>query len=379
MKMKSLIATLGITLTLGVGTLVGLNTINHKETKEAEAATATTVYYAVDTSYTVKCNVNRKGDGDDWAKYTMTKVSGAEGIYKATFTDLYNGLGCLQFQLYDGDTWKSQVQPISSWTWVSTYNNKLYYNGAWVTSFKEVKKTTTLSSSTGRVFFYNSGTHWASEGTCAVYAWGGDATKSIDSTISMEGTFYHFSWFQDDNNEYYGYADIPTNITGYKIAKLNNSNYVTTLSYDSTTSLVVDSFAYVRYGLSEGNGINTGGAHDDTAGANLMKKVLEAYNTCSSSVLNGYGAYSALNESFYSHATAAAKSATVKTLGGSTNYTVQTHMEAMAARSAGGSSTNALLALTISNNGVSTIIIVISSVSLLSLGLFFLLKRKKEN
>lgn len=94
--------------------------------------TNTTVYYAVPTSvvgsYTVKCNVNYKGDGEWWELHNMTKTDKTyDGypIYSCTFTDEYDGLGCLQFQLYDGNTHKGQQQPISSWTGASTYNGKL--------------------------------------------------------------------------------------------------------------------------------------------------------------------------------------------------------------------------------------------------------------
>jgi|GEM_PF-2658800 len=389
-KMKGvLFATL-----LAVAGLFGVSsTLIDNEVKEtpvvekAEAATATTVYYAVDTSYTVKCNVNRKGDGDDWATYTMTKVSGTEGIYKATFTDLYNGLGCLQFQLYDGNTWKSQVQPISSWTSVSTYNNKLYYNGGWTNSFKKVVKSTSPSSSTGRVFFHNSGTHWANGGACAVYAWGGSASSKIDNKITIEGTFYHFSWFEDDNGTYYGVADVPTDVTGYKIAKLNNDSYVTSLSYDSDNTFTMDSVGYVRYAPTDGNWISTGGAKDGVAGSVLMQKVIEAYDTCSNSVLNGYGAYDALNDSFYSHATSSAKSTVHASMSGEAK-SIQTHFEAMAARKAGGSYYGAIRSFNPftlmegeSGDNVTTIIIIIaSSVSLLSItALSVLLVKKRKN
>ena len=94
--------------------------------------TNTTVYYAVPTSvvgsYTVKCNVNYKGDGTWWEQHNMTKTDKTyDGypIYSCTFTDKYDGLGCLQFQLYNGNNHVSQQQPIGSWTSVSTYNGKL--------------------------------------------------------------------------------------------------------------------------------------------------------------------------------------------------------------------------------------------------------------
>ena len=102
-----------------------------------EAATSTTVYYAVPTSvvgsYTVKLNVNRQGDANNWATYTMTqtnKTYNSNPIYSCTFTDVYDGLGAMQIQLYDGSSWKSQVQPISSWTSVSVYNGKMWVHGS---------------------------------------------------------------------------------------------------------------------------------------------------------------------------------------------------------------------------------------------------------
>lgn len=106
------------------------------------AQTETTVYYAIPSeevgTYTVKLNVNRKGiGGEDWAQYEMTATGGTyEGnpVYTCTFTDLYDGLQKMQFQLYDGSTWKSQEEPITSWTSVGTYNGKLkeYGKTGWV-------------------------------------------------------------------------------------------------------------------------------------------------------------------------------------------------------------------------------------------------------
>lgn len=120
-------------LTIGVGQMWG--------------ATATTVYYAVPAAtvgtYTVKLNVNFKGDGDDWHSFNMTKTDYTylgDPIYTCTFTDAYDGLGKLQFQLYDGDTWKSEIQPISSWTAVGDYNGKLWTHAgdSWQTYGRDI-------------------------------------------------------------------------------------------------------------------------------------------------------------------------------------------------------------------------------------------------
>ena len=239
------------------------------------------------------------------------------------------------------------------------------------------------SLSTGRVFFYNSGTHWASAAGCAVYAWGGSASGQkiwSSQSVTVDASVYHLTWFSDDNGSMYGYADIPIDVTGYKFTTLNSGvdSYELKLGYFSDTQFSPDSFAYVRYGLQNGNAISTGGAKNDVAGANLMKKVIQAYDTCSSSVLNGYRAYTALNTNFYSHATAAAKSATEKSLSGNT-ATIQAHFEGMASRFGGGGSAR-IIPFNIANvNTPNTFIIVISVIaSTVAIGGYFFLRKKRQ-
>lgn len=106
------------------------------------AGVETTVYYtapeAVIGSYTVKLNVNFKGDGDDWHTYIMTKTDltyhETDPVYSCTFTDDWSGLGVMQIQLYNGEEWISQEQPFNTWTNAYTYNGKLWVHGgnAWV-------------------------------------------------------------------------------------------------------------------------------------------------------------------------------------------------------------------------------------------------------
>ncbi len=137
------------TLTIGV-----VSTNAAYTDSDSVGATNTTVYFvpalSSDTSGYVdsasgllndgcvlKANYNKKGDGDDWASTTMTYDDGGTysgyAIYKCSFTDSYDGLGKLQFQIYQNNSWKAQCQPISSWTSVSNYNGKLYNGSSWVT------------------------------------------------------------------------------------------------------------------------------------------------------------------------------------------------------------------------------------------------------
>ena len=126
---------------------------------DSVGGTATTIYFspssdnitknycdstgALNSGYTLKVNYNKKGDGSDWGNTIMTLDSGTysgKKVYKASFTDSYNGLGALQFQVYQGSTWITQSKPISSWTAVTVYNGKLYNGYVWVDYGVPVKK-----------------------------------------------------------------------------------------------------------------------------------------------------------------------------------------------------------------------------------------------
>lgn len=112
---------------------------------QVSAATETTVYYAVPSSvvgtYTVKLKVNRQSEMDNSETYTMektTKTYDGKYIYKCTYTDLYNGVSYMLFQLYNGDTWVSEDCSVGYpegggihwvWTAASTYNGKLHVHG----------------------------------------------------------------------------------------------------------------------------------------------------------------------------------------------------------------------------------------------------------
>ena len=125
---------------LGVGAVCVAVGAHHTQVKQVKAATETTVYYAVPSdvvgTYTVKLNVNFQGDGGaNWHSYVMSKETqtyGGYDLYSYTYTDAYDGVGVMQFQLYDGDQWKGEQQPIGSWTKVEKYNGKVYvHNDGW--------------------------------------------------------------------------------------------------------------------------------------------------------------------------------------------------------------------------------------------------------
>ena len=134
------------------------------------------VYCAIKASdlncYTLKVNANI-GDNGTWRQYTMEKLDETyEGrlIYQATIVEKYGGVDALQFQLYEGNDWKSQKQPYSTWTTSSNFANKLYVydTGKWITKTKDSSYT---------VYFVNTDS-WT--GTIKAYAWNSDCDKNKD-------------------------------------------------------------------------------------------------------------------------------------------------------------------------------------------------------
>lgn len=174
---------------------------------DSVGGTATTIYFspssdnntkndcdstgALKSGYTLKANYNKKGDGSDWGNTIMTLDSGTyngKKVYKASFTDSYNGLGVLQFQIYQGSTWKCESKPISRWTYVTEYNGKLYNGSAWVDY---------------------SGTDVPAKKVYDAVA--SDAIKNNSNLYTINTTFYDYYTDNEVNNGWRKYSQIDSN------------------------------------------------------------------------------------------------------------------------------------------------------------------------
>lgn len=174
---------------------------------DSVGGTATTIYFSpssdnntknycdstgtLNSGYTLKVNYNKKGDGSDWGNTIMTLDSGTyngKKVYKASFTDSYNGLGALQFQVYQDSTWKTQSQPISTWTDVTVYNGKLYNGSAWVDySGTDVPAKKVYDAVTS------------------------DAIKNNSNLYTINTTFYDYYTDNEVNNGWRKYSQIDSN------------------------------------------------------------------------------------------------------------------------------------------------------------------------
>ena len=139
-RMKKLLSILTLTA-VGGALALGFAQPKKADVVKTDAGTATTVYYAVPSdvvgTYTVKLNAKLQSDADNWNQGNMTKLSeqyGGYDLYSYSFTDLYDGVAKMQFQLYEGNDWRDQQEPIGSWTKAEKYNGKVYvHNDGWHT------------------------------------------------------------------------------------------------------------------------------------------------------------------------------------------------------------------------------------------------------
>lgn len=147
MKLRNLLITLGLTLTVGAGVVVATGAKQNEEPKAAEAADGTEVdraiYVAIADSTLsnagadhVRTNSNI-GDGGTYRQRTLTKTGHTykgKSIWSGTTVEKYGGVDELQIQLYNGSTWKAQKVPYSSYTKYGTYTGKIYVydSGSWV-------------------------------------------------------------------------------------------------------------------------------------------------------------------------------------------------------------------------------------------------------
>ena len=230
-KWKTLVL-IGMLLTLGVGQMWADN--------------AVTVYCAINAStmksgdncYTLKVNANI-GDNNTWRQYTMNivdKTKNGKLIYSATIYEKYGGVDALQFQLYQGSTWKAEKQPYSSWTTSGTFKGKMYdYDaGSW-SAYSGLDDAIT-------VYFVNTNS-WATpkafawSGCTNNAAWSGQAMTSTDKTYNGK-TIYSISFNKRyeniifSNNGSNQTADLTLGLTN--AGKMYDNGTWRTYNYDVT-------------------------------------------------------------------------------------------------------------------------------------------------
>ena len=266
---------------------------------------------------------------------------------------------------------------------VTSYNTDSAQTGTWSNlEQRYTAKPTTASSSTGRVIAFNSNAHsdWQTA-TIAVRAWGGSASQANNSSHSfVSASTYLIDWFNGGGSDsrWYGIADIPTNVTSYQFVRLSGaSSSAVVWSYSDSLDLSDSSFSCVHYLNADSTDhcpVSTGRA--DSVGAALATRIIAARNTCNSSVHNGYGAFTNLNNNFFKQLTDGAKTTSCKSLGGSTNFTVQQHVDFMQSKS--NAPAGAFPLAVVENKNIVSVIAVVSIITAASVAGFFYFRKRKH-
>ena len=117
-------------------------------------------------------------------------------------------------------------------------------------------------------------------------------------------------------------------------------------------------------------------ANESSPTVDYAKAVLDGYNTCSSSAVNGYGNYSNIKSGVLDKLSSSnLNTLRSASLGG--GYTYGNKIDYMSSHSSGGSGSNILGA--IASNDSSVLLIAVGAVTALSAGGYFFLRKKKEN
>ena len=140
----------------------------------AWGATTATLYYSVPAStvgcYSVKCYYNFGYSQTGLVEMTkVDKTSSGNLIYSVTLTADHDNVDDLLFQLFDGNTWKSQQQVMKDWTPLANNSGKMYvHDTGWKAYSTDAAYT---------VYFVNKDS-WT--GTIKAYAWNSDCDKNKD-------------------------------------------------------------------------------------------------------------------------------------------------------------------------------------------------------
>lgn len=397
MKIKHFISTLFLSASL---VTAGITFAHQSSVEKAEAASVPSGVY-VDISAcqwknwgatlsNIKAHFFKGSTGyTTWPGTTVTSVTVNGKSYG--YASVPSGATQVIFNAWGGDSNQNKTENLTIPTdgrllfTVTSYNTGSVQTGSW-SNLDVIHPSSSLltpSSSTARVFINNDSAHqdWKSA-TLGIRAWGGSCSKYNSRPVTA--SVYVVSWFDGNYGDvWYAYSDIPTDCDSFQVVRLSgDAQSASVWSYSDAVTKGNASFSCIYYlvgGSTDSMPLSGGGAKNDHAGSTLLQKIIESYDTCSSSNYNGYGDANELNTNFYSHADDWARSQTGTSRGG-TSTTLRAHFEGMINRKTNGvPSGRTIILLSPEKVDNSIIVFVVIGVTALAVGGYFLLRKKKEN
>ena len=397
MKIKHLISTFLLSASL---VTAGITFAHHGSVEKAEAASVPPGVY-VDISAcqwkswgatlsNIKAHFFKGSTGyTTWPGTTVTSVTVNGKSYG--YASVPSGATQVIFNAWGGDSNQNKTGDLTIPTdgkilfTVTSYNTGSVQTGSW-SNLDVIYPSSSLltpSSSTARVLINNDSAHqdWKSA-KLGIRAWGGSCSNYNNRPVTA--SVYVVSWFDGNyDSVWYAYSDIPNDCDSFQVVRLSaDAQSASVWSYSDTVTKSNTSFSCVYYlvgGSTDSMPLSAGGAKNDHAGSALLQKIIESYDTCSSSNYNGYGDANELNTNFYSHADDWARSQTGTSRGG-TSTTLRAHFEGMINRKTNGvPSGRTIILLSPEKVDNSIIVFVVIGVTALAVGGYFLLRKKKEN
>ena len=323
-RLRNIIATVAFAL-ICAGSIGG-SLYNRDNAKEAKANGAGSVIYLDLKTYINAYNIWKSYSWDGNKMYLRyyngssngysecTRVfTNSDYFWKITLSSSGYGRGGFCFRPWNSGSDNDRETVWISWnSWSSQSFNCLQTktsqdtsaNSRWEVNWLNITINTLEESSTStsnfRIFGRPELDDWRNYyETCIRYTDSSNAVHFV-KTNAVENT---------ENNLWFNYADIPLTATGYQfVGVIKDLGHV--VYYSSWVSL--SSFAtnalkihYISGTQKEFSGssnwkVSFGGFATGKAGVAICKLATETLLTCSSSALNGYGAYSNLNENFIS-------------------------------------------------------------------------------
>lgn len=203
------------------------------------AATETTVYYTAPSSvvgtYTVKLNVHYGcNEGDPWEQFDMTlyadKTYNGDPIYVASFTDKWDGLCAMQFQLYDGTTWKDQQEVFNgSWHKPGSYNGLMY-----VHSTKEWEALPGNAPVAKKYYVAGTMNNWAVAK---------DSLTNGTYTATLDKGEYQFKITDGTWDKTWGYTEVDTLCSTAKVTGNSSNNIIFSIAQSQEVTIQFDAEA----------------------------------------------------------------------------------------------------------------------------------------
>ena len=389
MKTKRSLVVGCLTALLGVGAAVGAGFAAEKTpVKEAEAAASYKTFF-------IDCTACPDWDSQSLCIHTW---NGSSDVYiEATkvsdnyWTVRMDTTGCSGYRWYRckaGNTgtrwnesgWNGTIS--NNYCAIKGWDSDASFSGSTSGCEEEYEvASTTPSDSTKRVWVDPKGNFYDGNARAALRVFGdGITTKNY----ILGGSTQYVNMTHESSTQYYFYVDIPVSADCQLVRLHNAFNFIWTYSADFSAITSWNPTLFM-YSWDAAASLSAGGLDSSSNyTVEFAEKFMDGYSTCNPSSVNGYGAYSAMNTNVLSKLGSTKLSQLRSATFSDSTYGTRTYGEKIDRMQHAGKLSSpivpAIFGSIQSEESKATIwVIVISAITLLGVGGFFFIKRRKHD